>query len=137
MDYGCNSAFISLIPKKTDPISFLDYHPICLIGCMSKVISKFLASRLKIVIASIVGDEQSAYIKDRNILDGHLIVNEVISWINNAKKTCMLFKVDFDKAFDSVNWSYLDSILENLGFDSKWRFWILKLDIEACIHQNI
>lgn len=49
-------------------------------------------------------DTQSAYVEGRNILDGPLIVNEICSWAKRAKKKVLLFKVDFEKAFDSVNW---------------------------------
>ena len=45
-------------------------------------------------------------------------------WAKSIKKKLLLFKVDFDKAFDSVNWDYLDSVLEQMGFGNKWRSWI-------------
>ncbi|XP_076927769.1 uncharacterized protein LOC143591453 [Bidens hawaiensis] len=121
---GCNSAFISLLPKIKDPMAIKDFRPITLIGCMSKVISKILASRLKKVIPLIIGVEQTAYIEGINILDGHLIATEVSSWVKSCKKKCLLLKVDFDKAVDSVNWAYLDSVLEQMGFGFKWRSWI-------------
>lgn len=108
---GCNSSFITLAPKVKDPSSLADYRPISLIGCMNKIISKILASRMKKVIGKIIGEEQYAYIEGRNILDGPLIVNEVYSWAKKEKKKLLILKVDFEKAFDSVNWNYLDSIL--------------------------
>ncbi|GKE62327.1 putative RNA-directed DNA polymerase, eukaryota, reverse transcriptase zinc-binding domain protein, partial [Tanacetum coccineum] len=40
------------------------------------------------------------------------------------KKGLMVFKVDFEKAFDSVRWDFLDSVMEKIGFGSKWRSWI-------------
>lgn len=67
---------------------------------------------------------QSAYIEGRNILDGPLIINEILSWTKKVKKKVLLFKVDFDKAFDSVNWDYLDTVLSQMGFGTKWRAWI-------------
>ncbi|GJR03801.1 RNA-directed DNA polymerase, eukaryota, reverse transcriptase zinc-binding domain protein [Tanacetum coccineum] len=36
----------------------------------------------------------------------------------------MIFKVDFEKAFDSVRWDYLDDILKSFGFGDTWRSWI-------------
>lgn len=51
----------------------------------------------------------------RNILDDPLIVNEICSWAKRVKKV-LLFKVDFEKAFDSVNWEYLDSVMCQMGF---------------------
>lgn len=51
---GCNSSFISLVPKVKDPSSLSDYRPISLIGCMYKIISKVLALRLKKVIGGVI-----------------------------------------------------------------------------------
>ncbi|GJR92159.1 putative RNA-directed DNA polymerase, eukaryota, reverse transcriptase zinc-binding domain protein [Tanacetum coccineum] len=43
----------------------------------------------------------------------------------------LIFKVDFEKAFDSVSWKYLDFVLHSLGFGNKWRSWI-----RACLHSS-
>lgn len=58
---GCNSSFITLIPKIYDPLSLVDYRPFSLIGCLYKVVAKLLANRLKRVIGSVVDKVQSAY----------------------------------------------------------------------------
>ncbi|KAK9077285.1 hypothetical protein SSX86_005622 [Deinandra increscens subsp. villosa] len=121
---GCNSSFISLIPKRKDPLQASHFRPICLIGCIYKIISKVLAIRLKSVIASVISNTQSAYVGDRSILDGPLVLNETIAWLKQKKKKAMLFKVDFEKAFDSLNWNFLDSILTQMAFPDKWRSWI-------------
>lgn len=76
------------------------------------------------MIGSIIGEVQSTYVEGRNILDGPLIINEVYAWAKCIKKKVLLFKADFDKAFDSINWEYLDSILIQMGFVNKWRSWI-------------
>ncbi|GJW73644.1 RNA-directed DNA polymerase, eukaryota, reverse transcriptase zinc-binding domain protein [Tanacetum coccineum] len=68
--------------------------------------------------------EQSAFIKGRNILDGPLMLNEVMAWHRTRKKQLMIFKVDFEKAFDSLKWDFLDLVMEKLGFGIKWRSWI-------------
>nr|GEY84922.1 RNA-directed DNA polymerase, eukaryota, reverse transcriptase zinc-binding domain protein [Tanacetum cinerariifolium] len=57
----------------------------------------------------------------RYILDGPLILNEVLAWYRQRKKELMVFKVNFEKAFDSLRWDFLDVILDKLGFGSKWR----------------
>nr|GEV22981.1 RNA-directed DNA polymerase, eukaryota [Tanacetum cinerariifolium] len=57
-----------------------DFHPISLIGAQYKIIAKVLAIRLARVIDSIISPKQSAFIKQRQILDGPLMVNEVIQW---------------------------------------------------------
>ncbi|GKD08176.1 RNA-directed DNA polymerase, eukaryota, reverse transcriptase zinc-binding domain protein, partial [Tanacetum coccineum] len=121
---GFNSSFITLVPKLDDPIVLGDYRPLSLIGCQYKIIAKVLANHLKHVLPSVVGEVQMAYIKGRQIIDGPLFVDEIISWAKTHKKKLMLFKVDFEKAFDSLSWNFLLSILEQMGFSAKWRNWI-------------
>ena len=67
---------------------------------------------------------QLAFIKDRHILHGILILNEVVEEAMKRKQPVMVFKVDFEKAYDSVSWSFLDYMLSRLGFCTKWRQWI-------------
>ncbi|GJX51872.1 RNA-directed DNA polymerase, eukaryota, reverse transcriptase zinc-binding domain protein [Tanacetum coccineum] len=93
-------------------------------GCQYKIIGKILANRLSMVIGSCVSSKQSTFIKGRNILDGPLILNEVMAWYRKCKKQLMIFKVDFEKAFDSLSWDFLDLVIDKLSFSSKWRFWI-------------
>ena len=121
---GCNSSFITLVPKVDDPLTISDFRPISLIGCQYKIIAKVLANRLAQVIPSVVGDVQMAFIKGRHIIDGPLLVNEIISWAKKHKKKLLLLKVDFEKAFDSLSWSFLQSIMAQMGFGEKWRKWI-------------
>nr|KAJ0212228.1 hypothetical protein LSAT_V11C400198280 [Lactuca sativa] len=77
---GCNSSFITLVPKTKDLVTLGDYRPIILSGCMYKIITKVLASRLKVVISSIIDETQSTYVDGGNILDMPLIMNETQSW---------------------------------------------------------
>jgi len=93
-------------------------------GCVGKMIFKVLAERQKLVIASIIGVEQSAFVKRRNIIDEPLIVNEIITWAKVKKKEIFLFKVDFEKAFDNLNWGYLLDVLKQMGFGETWCGWI-------------
>ncbi|GJV42753.1 RNA-directed DNA polymerase, eukaryota, reverse transcriptase zinc-binding domain protein [Tanacetum coccineum] len=102
MPTGANSSFITLIPKVTNPLHITDYRPISLIGVHYKIIAKLLASRLSLVIHKIVSKEQSAFIVGRQILDGLLMLSEVIDWYKKWNKKLMIFKVNFEKAFDSV-----------------------------------
>ena len=62
--------------------------------------------------------------KNRQILDGILIANEVVDEARKSKKELMLFKVNFEKAYDSVDWGYLDSVMGCMSFPVLWRKWI-------------
>ncbi|GKC85761.1 putative RNA-directed DNA polymerase, eukaryota, reverse transcriptase zinc-binding domain protein [Tanacetum coccineum] len=121
---GCNSSFIALIPKVFNATLVTDFRPISLIGCQYKILGKILANHLSMVIGSCISPEQSAFIKGRNILDGPLILNEVIEWYRKRKKQLMIFKVDFEKAFDSLRWDFLYLVMAKLGFGIRWRNWI-------------
>ncbi|XP_071694765.1 uncharacterized protein [Rutidosis leptorrhynchoides] len=93
---GCNTSFITLVPKVSDP-----------------------------VILSLIGDEQNAFIKGRYVLDGALIANEAIDYLTRCKKKSLVFKVDFEKAFDCLSWEFLLEIMSCMGFGVRWRNWIL------------
>ncbi|GKE11910.1 RNA-directed DNA polymerase, eukaryota, partial [Tanacetum coccineum] len=108
---GCNSSLIALIPKVNDAKFVNDFRPISLIGCVYKVITKVLANRLATVISDLVSETQSAFVANRQILDGPFILNEVLNWCKRKRKQAMFFKVDFAKAYDSVRWDYLLDIL--------------------------
>nr|GEU91313.1 cysteine-rich receptor-like protein kinase [Tanacetum cinerariifolium] len=121
---GCNPSFISLIPKGADPTTPKEYRPISLIGCQYKVIVKLLANSFTLVLLSIISNTQSAYIKGRQIIDGPLIVNKLISWSKKHKSKLMIFKVNFEKEFDSIHWSFLDNVMIWMGFSFIWNFFL-------------
>ncbi|GJR40314.1 RNA-directed DNA polymerase, eukaryota [Tanacetum coccineum] len=99
---GSNSSFITLIPKSLDAKMVKDFRPISLIGSFYKIVAKILSNRLCIVMPDLISDYH--------------------------KIKAMIFKADFEKAFDSVRWDYLDGVLNNFGFGVKWRGWI-----QACL----
>jgi hypothetical protein len=115
------SYFITLIPKIYSPSSLAEFRPISLLGCLYKLIAKVLTKRLARVIDSVISSNQSAFIKGRNLVDGVVVVNEIVDW---AKKECLIFKVDFEKAYDSVDWGFLEYMLKRCDFCSKWIEWI-------------
>ncbi|GKB36570.1 RNA-directed DNA polymerase, eukaryota, reverse transcriptase zinc-binding domain protein [Tanacetum coccineum] len=99
---------------------FFRQGPISLIGSMYKIIAKILANRLMVVLGNLVNEVQSTFVVDWQILDGPSILNEILQWCKSKKKQSLIFKVDFEKAYDSVRWDYLDDILRKFGFGEKW-----------------
>ncbi|KAJ9556535.1 hypothetical protein OSB04_011149 [Centaurea solstitialis] len=77
-----------------------------------------------VTIGKLISVEQSAFIKGRSILDGVLVANEVVDFLKRKNKKGLIFKVDFEKAYDSVEWSFLLDAMENMGFGLKWRNWV-------------
>ncbi|GJW70043.1 RNA-directed DNA polymerase, eukaryota [Tanacetum coccineum] len=128
---GCNSNFIALIPKILDANMVKDFRPISLIGSLYKIIAKILANRLVGVLGDLVNEVQSAFVADRQILDGPFILDEVLQWCRRKKKHALIFKVDFEKAFDSVRWDFVDDVLNKFGFGERWRTWI-----QSCLRSS-
>jgi hypothetical protein len=108
-----SSYFITLIPKISNPHSLGDFCPISLLGSIYKLVAKVLTKRLCLVMDSITSKNQSAFIKGRLLVDGVLVINEVVDWVKKVKKKC---------------WSFLEYMLRRFGFDDKWRSWI-----RACV----
>nr|GEX22823.1 RNA-directed DNA polymerase, eukaryota [Tanacetum cinerariifolium] len=79
---GCNSSFVTLIPKKNDAKLVKDFHPISLIGSFYKIIAKILANRLCLVMANLISDVQSAFVPNRQILDGPSFLVSLYSSVN-------------------------------------------------------
>nr|GFA43203.1 RNA-directed DNA polymerase, eukaryota, reverse transcriptase zinc-binding domain protein [Tanacetum cinerariifolium] len=119
-----NSSFIALISKTLDAKLVKDFRPISLIGSLYKIIDKILANRLVSVMDDLVNELQYAFIANRQILDGPFILNELIQWCKVKNKETMIFKVDFEKAFDSVCCDFLDDVLKHFDFGDRWCSWI-------------
>ncbi|GJZ49247.1 putative RNA-directed DNA polymerase, eukaryota, reverse transcriptase zinc-binding domain protein [Tanacetum coccineum] len=90
---GCNPYFIALIPKVPNAKFVSDFQPISLIGCQYKIIRKLLANRLSNVIGDCISPVKSAFIKGRYILDGPLILNEVLAEYHNIIKSFLCLKL--------------------------------------------
>ena len=115
-----NLATICLIPKKDDTITVRNYRPISLINCSYKIITKLLANRLALVMDSIIDPSQTAYIKGRFILDNVVCAHEVLHQVKIKKQKGVLFKLDFEKAFDHVHWDFLFEVMHARGFGQKF-----------------
>ena len=121
---GCNASFVALVPKVRDPVKLEQYRPISLVGALYKIISKVLAGRIKKVLPLIIDESQSAFLKERGILDNVLMANEVVEDLKRGGRTGLCLKVDFEKAYDSVRWEFLYEMLHRMGFHSRWIMWI-------------
>src|SRR5688572_19757773 len=96
-----------------------------MVEALYKIISILLSNRLKEVIAPLIDESQSAFVMDRQILDGVLVANEAIAWLKRKKIPGALLKLDFQKAYDSVRWSFLKLVMIKMGFGRKWIRWIM------------
>lgn len=110
---GINSTILALIPKKTEAIEMKDYRPISCCNVLYKVISKLLANRLKRVLPKFIASNQSAFVKERLLMENVLLASELVKGYHkdSISSRCAV-KIDISKAFNSVQWPFLMSTLE-------------------------
>ncbi|XP_039065107.1 uncharacterized protein LOC120210455 [Hibiscus syriacus] len=131
--HGVNHAFITLIPKKGNPEKIEDYRPISLVGSLYKILSKVLSKRLISCIKDIISPSQFAFIPGRQLWDCAFIANEGIdSWRKQGLKG-VVFKVDFSRAYDIVEWQIIQRLMKELGFGKRWCSWIAQCISTASI----
>lgn len=76
------------------------------------------------MLPEIISSNQTAFLANRNILDGIVVINEVVDYVQRSKERSCILKIAFEKAYDSVSWEFLDYMMRRVGFCEKWRRWI-------------
>lgn len=89
-----------------------------------KIASKCLATRLQAFIANLIHPDQTGFVRQRCITENFAYAAEIVQCYHKRKIPTVVLKLDFQKAFDSVQWSVLDSILAAKNFPALWRRWI-------------
>ncbi|KAL9665366.1 hypothetical protein QQ045_020785 [Rhodiola kirilowii] len=118
-----NETLIVLVPKvqKVEKVEHLRAISLC--NVVMKIVTKVLANRLKEILPDIISQSQSAFIGGRLITDNILIAQEVSHFIKGAGKQktgFMSVKLDMSKAYDRIEWSFLEKMMLALGFDANW-----------------
>ncbi|GAU49707.1 hypothetical protein TSUD_135290 [Trifolium subterraneum] len=93
-------------------------------GRLAKGINSTFIALIPKVVGSVVSEVQSAFVAERQILDGILVAIEEVDDARRHRKELVLFKVDFEKAYDLVDWGYLDDVMRQMAFSVLWRKWI-------------
>jgi retron-type reverse transcriptase len=119
--------YITLIPKVPSPKNINEYRPITLLNCVLKLLTKLLADRLQKVVLKIVHKNQYGFLKGRSIQDCLGWAFEFLHQCETSKQKIILLKLDFAKAFDTIDHSAMIKIMQQMGFDSKWIQWITLL----------
>lgn len=91
---------------------------------MAKLISKVLASRLQNYMDDLINPHQTAFIKGRCIFDNFNSAHILVHHLYTSKQSAALLKIDFERAFDNINWCFLVDLLKARGFSPHWIAWI-------------
>jgi len=130
---------LRLIPKKgKDLVNIKNWRPISLLNTDYKLLTHVLSNRIQKALPSVISIDQSGYLKGRNIGINIRSVFDIIEKVESEKSSALLGFLDFEKAFDKLNWCFIQKVLEKFGFGQAFRNWvkILYTNIESCILNN-
>lgn len=120
---GVNRTLVCLIPKVKQPKQMSEVRPVSLCNVLIRIISKIMANRLKPCLNSIISDKQSAFIEGRLLTDNAMIASEINHYIKRKMRRIdgvAGLKVDVSKAYDRLEWGFLEQMLNRFGFPSIW-----------------
>ncbi|GJY59697.1 hypothetical protein Tco_0459589 [Tanacetum coccineum] len=122
-----NHMIIALIPKVASPSRINDYRPISCCNVLFKCISKIISNRIKESLKMLISPNQSAFVPRRRISDNILLTQELIHnyHLDRGTPRCT-FKVDIQKAYDTVDWCFLKEVLLAFGFHVRMVDWIME-----------
>ena len=132
-------AGITLLEKKgKDKRLIKNWRPISLINVDVKIASKTLAKRLEPILPDIIQYGQNAYVKGRSIFDAVRTIDDILEYTRHTKMSGFLVAIDFEKAFDSLDHTYLLKVLNAFNFGPSFIQWIRTLytNISSCIINN-
>ena len=132
-------AIITLIEKKgKDKRMIKNWRPISLINVDAKIISKVLAKRLEKVLPFIIHANQNAFVKGRSIFDAIRTIDDMIDYTKRNNLSGFFIAIDFEKAFDTLNFNFLIRTLHKFNFGSSFIHWIRVLysNVSSCVMNN-
>ena len=127
---------INLIPKKEKDLRFLkNWRPISLLNTDYKILTKTMATRLKVVLPSVIHPDQVAYLKNRYIGQNIRTIIDIMEYTKEREEEGILAFFDFEKAFDSIDWRVIDEALQSFNLGQNFIKWvgIIYKNITACV----
>jgi hypothetical protein len=122
-----SKGMITLIPKLGDHSKLENWRPITLLGSIYKILAKMLAKRIQVFLPLVFRPNQTGFVEGRNILDNTFLAQEAMDWATESGQDLMLLVLDFEKAFNKIEWGFLFLALSKLGFSPKWIQWVSSL----------
>ena len=139
MSNSQKQAIITLIEKKDKDRTYLEnWRPISLVNADSKLASKVISNRIKKVLPRIIHYNQFGFIKGRFIGEGARLILNIIDHTELLKLSGILLFIDFEKAFDSIEWDFLYQALEAFNFGPTLIRWIKIFynNVSSCVTNN-
>ncbi|KAL9978081.1 hypothetical protein ACROYT_G015562 [Oculina patagonica] len=130
---------ISLIPKKNkDNLLLKNWRPISLLNTDYKIATKCIANRLEKVLPTLINSDQTGYVKNRFIGENIRLISDVIDVYEKRNLPGMLLFIDFEKAFDSLEWKFLFEAIDAMNFGPMFQNWIhvFYSNISSCVLNN-
>jgi hypothetical protein len=130
---------INLIPKQDKDLKYVsNWRPISILNTDYKIITKALANRIKGVLPNLINEDQTGFVLGRLIGQNIRIVKDVMDYCNTMNIEGLLVMLDFEKAFDSLNWEFITYVLEQFNFGINFIKWvqILYTDISSSVQNN-
>jgi hypothetical protein len=119
-----NGAHVVLLPKAEGVLSPGSFHPVSLQNCSVKSICKALTARLQGQIGRIIDVDQTGFLAGRSIIENFVYAMELVQTCFRRRAPCIVLKLDFAKAFDSVSWQSLRTVMVARGFPPLWCDWM-------------
>lgn len=114
-----NHTLIALIPKIAQPTRVTDFRPISLCTVLYKLIAKSFANRLEMVLPEVISESHSTFVPGRHIIDNVMSTFEVVHHMKGPRSgngVKMALKLDMAKAYNRVEWCFLETMMQRLGF---------------------
>jgi hypothetical protein len=130
---------INLIPKQDKDLKYIaNWRPISILNTDYKIITKVLANRLKPILPNIISEDQNGFVLGRLIGQNIRIIKDLIDYCQVEDVKGLLVFLDFEKAFDTLNWSFLKHTLKEFNFGPNFTRWVSLLynDINSSVLNN-
>ena len=114
------SGMIYLILKGGDRQEIRQWRLITLLTTAYKILAKMISSRIRPLLPNLIHDTQTSFVQDRSILDNIFTFSEATEWAQHSSQHLAIVLLDFEKAYDRVDWSFLEGTLSWFGFPDEW-----------------